>query len=50
VGIIAKYRSEQRLVMDGLHIARYYVFKGSFIIDFLTGIAWITQVRACILS
>lgn len=44
VGFIGKYNTQKTLVMDGRAIARYYVTKGTFIVDFITACCWTAQV------
>ena len=44
VGFIGKYGTQKTLVMDGSAIARFYIFKGTFVVDFLTACCWTAQV------
>ena len=44
VGFIGKYGTQKTLVMDGRAIARFYMFKGTFAVDFLTACCWTAQV------
>ena len=44
VGFIGKYNTQKTLVMDGRAIARYYVTKGTFAVDFITACCWMAQV------
>ena len=46
VGFIGKYNTQKTLVMDGRAIARYYVTKGTFVVDFITTCCWLAQVSA----
>lgn len=48
VGFIGTYNAQQRLIMDGPGIARYYFFRGSCFTDLLAVVAWVAQVsRTC---
>lgn len=44
VGFVGTYNGQQKLIMDGPGIARYYVLKGNFPVDILAVIAWVAQV------
>lgn len=44
VGFIGSYNAQQRLIMDGPGIARYYFFRGSCFTDLLAVVAWVAQV------
>ena len=44
IGFIGKHNTRRKLVMDGSAIARFYVTRGHFAIDFLTVLVWIAQV------
>ena len=46
VGFIGKYNTQKTLVMDGRAIARYYVTKGTFVVDFITSCCWVAQVNS----
>ena len=45
VGFIGKFNTQKTLVMDGRAIARYYVTKGTFVVDFITSCCWVAQVN-----
>lgn len=45
VGFIGKFNTQKTLVMDGRAIARYYVTKGTFVVDFITSCCWLAQVN-----
>lgn len=45
VGFIGKFNTQKTLVMDGRAIARYYVTKGTFVVDFITACCWLAQVN-----
>lgn len=44
VGFVGKFNTQKTLVMDGHAIARYYVTKGTFIVDLITACCWTAQV------
>ncbi len=44
VGFIGKFNGQKTLVMDGHAIARYYVTKGTFVVDLITACCWTAQV------
>ena len=43
-GYVVTNNFSKRVVMDGKLVARWYVTRGSFIVDFLSSLAWVTQV------
>lgn len=44
-GYVISFNFRKRVVMNGRQVAKWYVFRGSFWVDFLSSVAWITQVR-----
>ncbi|KAK9804836.1 hypothetical protein WJX72_007920 [[Myrmecia] bisecta] len=50
VGFVGRYNMQRKVIMDGRGIAWYYVLKGSFFIDLLTTLAWLTQITLIILT
>jgi hypothetical protein len=45
IGFILEHDYKKRLLLDGLHVARFYVLRGSFLIDVLTVLPVVYQVR-----
>ncbi|KAK9807740.1 hypothetical protein WJX72_007807 [[Myrmecia] bisecta] len=50
VGFVGRYNMQRKVIMDGRGIAWYYLLKGSFAIDLLTTLAWLTQITLIILT
>lgn len=44
VGFLATYNIRKILVLKGRLIAKYYIIHGSFVIDFLSAMAWLIQI------
>ena len=44
IGFVGTFNSQQRLVMDGPGIARYYILRGNCFSDSLAAVAWVAQV------
>lgn len=47
-GYVISYNLRKRVVMDGKQVAKWYTLRGSFFVDLLSSIAWVTQVTCCI--
>ena len=43
-GYVITYNMRKRVVMDGKQVAKWYILRGSFFVDLLSSIAWVTQV------
>lgn len=46
IGFVGRLNTRKKLVMDGKAVAWYYITRGQFLVDTLTAIAWIAQVRS----
>lgn len=44
-GYVVSHNFKRRVVMDGRQVAHWYVLRGSFWVDSLSTVAWVTQVR-----
>ena len=49
-GYVISYNLRKRVVMNGKQVAKWYAVRGSFWVDFLSSVAWITQVSSCLLG
>ena len=43
-GYVVSCNFRRRIVMDGRQVAMYYLTRGSCVVDFLSTVAWLTQV------
>ena len=43
-GYVVTFNFKRKVVMDGRLVAKFYVLRGTFVVDFLSTCAWITQV------
>ena len=49
-GYVISYNFRKRVVMNGRQVAKWYVLRGSFLVDLLSSIAWVTQVDTMALN
>lgn len=53
IGFILEHDYKKRVLLDGLHVARFYIIRGSFLIDSMAMLPVVYQVRlqaaACLL-
>ncbi|KAK9809148.1 hypothetical protein WJX72_010205 [[Myrmecia] bisecta] len=49
VGFVVTYNLRKKAIMDGRLIARYYIRKGTFLVDAISTIAWLAQIIVVIL-